>query len=327
MRLAMTTGRSLVVGCGPAVTAGGGDEGGGEGGGGGGALDAGGARGDARPVIDGADAGPTEACDQMDILFVIDNSGSMGQEQANLGANFPQFISLLESFTNASGQLIDYHVGITTTGVSKSYSMQIPGLPPIPDGQDGEDGHLQVGSGCGMPRRWLERGDPGVSSAFSCAATVGTGGPSDEMPLEGLRLALTDRLTDGSNAGFLREDALLAVVILTDEEDCSRTDDNFTLGFAQDLCDAPSPVASYVAALDAIKGDRSRWAAAIIAGVGPGACSSELGDAQEASRLLNFAAQTGDNAVTASICEGDLATPLAQAMAVFQQACDEIVVD
>ena len=36
-------------------------------------------------------------------------------------------------------------------------------------------------------------------------------------------------MTDGTNSGFLRPDALLAVVILTDEDDCSREDNNFTI--------------------------------------------------------------------------------------------------
>ena len=322
MKIAIATAVSVCWACGPT----GGHEGGD--GDGAGSIDAGGEeRADARPAGDWPDAAPTAACDKMDILFVIDDSGSMGQEQDNLAANFPQFVSVLESFTNADGALIDYHVGVTTTGVSKSWSMQtIPGLPPISQSQSGDDGRLRGGASCSMASGWLSRGDADVASKFSCAASVGTDGPTDEMPLEGLRLALTDRVADGSNTGFLREDALLAVVILTDEEDCSRSDDGFTLALGQELCDAPTPVASYVSAIDGVMGDRSRWAAAIIAGVGPGACSSDLGDAQEATRLLDFAGQVGPNAITSSICEGDLATPLADAMAVFQEACNDVVV-
>ena len=48
-------------------------------------------------------------CSKMDLLFVIDNSGSMQQEQTNLIANFPTFISVLD----ASG--LDYRVAVTTT--------------------------------------------------------------------------------------------------------------------------------------------------------------------------------------------------------------------
>lgn len=314
----------LSTACGPSAH----DRGGGDDPGDGAGADGGaGDRADARAAYDWPDGGQRAACDQMDILFVIDNSGSMAQEQSNLAANFPAFISVLDSFTNADGEPIDYHVGVTTTGVSKEWEIDT-GLPfPIEESQDGEDGHLQTGASCGMPRRWLERGDAEVSQKFSCIASVGTGGPSDEMPLEGARLALTARMADSSNAGFLRSEALLALVILTDEEDCSRPDDHFTLGFAEDLCSTAAPVTQYVSALDGVVGGRDRWAAAIIAGVGPGQCSSDLGNAEEAQRLIDFAGQVGPNAITSSICQGDLASPLADAMETFQAACNDIEVD
>ena len=37
-------------------------------------------------------------CSKMDILFVIDDSGSMTEEQDNLILNFPRFIEVLEEF-------------------------------------------------------------------------------------------------------------------------------------------------------------------------------------------------------------------------------------
>ena len=55
------------------------------------------------------DGGSQVGCSGIDVLFVIDNSGSMQQEQDNLVANFPQFVSVLE----ASG--LDYRIGVTTT--------------------------------------------------------------------------------------------------------------------------------------------------------------------------------------------------------------------
>ena len=41
------------------------------------------------------------------------------------------------------------------------------------------------------------------------------------MPLGGVRAAFEERMTDNTNMGFRRTDALLGVVILTDENDCS----------------------------------------------------------------------------------------------------------
>jgi hypothetical protein len=67
-------------------------------------------------------------------------------------------------------------------------------------------------------------------------------------------------MTDGTNTGFHRPDALLGIVFLTDEEDCSY-EQSVTLGFGQSLCDAQlEPVANYVQFLDGFAGNRTRWA-------------------------------------------------------------------
>src|SRR4051794_28884306 len=92
-------------------------------GGGGGDVDG------APPEIDAPVAPPSDGneqrCEKIDVLFVIDNSGSMEQEQQNLIANFPQFIHVLD----ASG--LDYRVAVTTTGRDYSWTMATP-FGPIP---------------------------------------------------------------------------------------------------------------------------------------------------------------------------------------------------
>ena len=102
----------------------------------------------------------------------------------------------------------------------------------------------------------------------------------------------------------------------------TRTDNDFDLGFADTLCGAVEPVSTYVDAFDAFKEERGRWAVSVIAGIGPGDCSSSLGNAAEATRLVEFAALTGDNAITSSICDGDLSQGLADALATFEAACN-----
>ncbi len=269
---------------------------------------------------DDGNGGAVEKCDKMDVLFVIDNSGSMGQEQTNLIANFPQFISVLES----SG--LDYRVAVTTTGRNYSYAMQSPFGGAIPMSVDGGDnGAMLRPAACNMTRRWIEKGDADPSGTFSCVANVGTSGPSDEMPLSAMRDAFEERMSDGTNSGFRRSDALLGVVFLTDEEDCSY-EQSVTLPFGQSLCDAMmEPPASYAQFLDTYTGHRSRWAIAAIAGPGPGRCSSAFGDADEATRLRSLVQLTGANARMSSICDGDLSIGLMQALAVFQSACGDII--
>ncbi|HEU0036451.1 MAG TPA: hypothetical protein VFQ53_37825 [Kofleriaceae bacterium] len=281
-------------------------------------TDGGGGSGVDGPIQPTADAGP--GCQKIDVLFVIDNSGSMGQEQANLTANFPGFINVL----NASG--LDYRVAVTTTGRDYSYQIQTP-LGPITESVDGDgdNGTMLMSAQCNMTKRWIEKTDADVTGTFSCIANVGTSGPSDEMPLAAMRDAFEDRMMDGTNTGFHRPDALLGVVFLTDEEDCSY-EQSVSLGFGQSLCESGmEPVTNYVQFLDSYTGNHSRWAVAAIAGPGPGTCSSSFGSADEATRLKDLVTQTGANATMASICDGDLSIGLMQALAVFQSACGDII--
>jgi hypothetical protein len=301
----------VAAACGPSV---GGDDNGGD--------DDDGSGPDAGPWQPGPDGAPAEACDKMDILFVVDDSGSMDLEQASLGENFPLFAELLNAYLVADGSPLDYHVAITTTGRDVAYTevieFPIPGYPPqmIPMDESGDNGAFR--NTCSMPRRWLERTDPGMAGTFACAADVGINGPSFEMPLYASELAFTARMADGTNNGFLREDALLAVVYLTDEDDCSRHDNNFTMNI-DDPCTTEPPQA-WVDFFDELKGDRGRWATAVIAG--PTDCESEFGTAAAAPRLQQFVQLAGANAVFSSICEGNLAPALEAALDTFTAACD-----
>ncbi len=302
----------IVAACGPSSQ--GDDDGAGDlDGGGGGGPDA------PWPTDDGDGGTNADGCEKIDILFVVDNSGSMGQEQTNLATNFPQFLSVID----ASG--LDYRVAITTTGMDYTYQQAtFPGGPVLPISQDGGDnGAMLQPGGCNMTRRWIEKNDANAASAFACAANVGTGGPSDEMPLAAMRTAFEERMSDGTNGGFRRPDALLAVVILTDENDCSY-EQPVTLGFGQSLCDAQmEPPANYSAFLDAYTGDHGRWAVAMIAGPGPGSCSSSFGNADYAERLVQFASAAGaSNALVSSICAGDLTVGLTDALELFDTACE-----
>lgn len=276
---------------------------------------------DAQPTPDSTVQPPLDAvsgpgCQAIDVLFVIDNSGSMGQEQTNLIANFPGFITVLEQ----SG--LDYRVAVTTTGRDYNYTMTFPVGGGIPMSQDGGDNGTMLKSPT-MTRRWIEKADADVSGTFSAVANVGVDGPSDEMPLSAMRDAFEERMTDGTNAGFHRPEALLAIVFLTDEEDCSY-EVPVTLGFSQSLCSAQmEPAGNYVTFLDQYTGNRSRWATAVIAG--PTACSSDFGSADEATRLKDFVTLTGPNGKFSSICEGDLSLGLAEALDLFESACGGIL--
>jgi hypothetical protein len=155
---------------------------------------------------------------------------------------------------------------------------------------------------------------------------VGTSGPGWEQPLEaGVKMPLKDRMDDGANKGFLRDDALLAVVILTDEDDCSTAASNVNIsvspgGTPGGGSDCTEPVDKYITFLDQLKGNHGRWAAAVVAG--PSACMSSFGSAIEAVRLKDFVSKVGQNAIFSSICDGDLTAALTDALNTFTAACD-----
>ncbi len=256
------------------------------------------------------------ACKKMDLVFVVDDSGSMDQEQANLAANFPKFIDVLNKFTTKGGDPIDYRIAVTTTGVDLATTQDIFGFTVPGLSQKGDNGRFRTNKS--MSRAWLERSDPSLTSTFSSIANVGTNGPSWEMPLQAGRLALGDRLKD-SNKGFVRDDALLGIVYLTDEEDCSVGSTSLKMGATQSCTDIAEDTASYVKFFDDLKQGHDRWATAVIAGQTD--CTSSFGDAAEATRLKKFVSQVGKTAVFSSICDGDLSGALNKALQTFDAAC------
>lgn len=301
-----------VAACGPAMRddEGTGDDGTGDDNGGGGG---------------GGDEGIPRQCDKMDIVFIVDNSGSMQEEQSNLGANFPMFAQLLNTYTVSNGQPLNYRVAITTTGRTVDYSIDLGGgFGTFPQSETGENGAFR--NNCSNTKRWLENTDADMATTLACRAKVGTSGPSIEMPLLMSKWALADRVQDATNAGFLRDDALLAIVVLTDEDDASTTQNGFTMDATGTSPTNWNPQDT-VTFLDQLKGNRTRWAAGVIAGQGN--CESNFGSAADGVRLKQFVdlanGQGSTQAVFSSICEGNLTNGLKAALDTFQAACGSII--
>jgi len=158
-----------------------------------------------------------------DILFVVDDSGSMAREQAALGVAFRGFIGALAASPVAN----DFQVAVTTTSVDwptclaydqsgTCTSFQV--RTSYDDGTPYAAGAVVAASG--RPHL-LAAGSPTLVEDFVANVAVGTGGSAKEQGLRALRLALADRIADGRNAGLLRPGARLAVVLVSDEDDCS----------------------------------------------------------------------------------------------------------
>jgi hypothetical protein len=206
---------------------------------------------------------PLRTGKDIDILFVIDNSGSMAEEQALLAANVGAFINVLEEDDVDA----NYRIGITTTDngnpwcaagtttpeggnlVLSSCKTRLDDFLFIDvDAQD-----LACNNICNLdeaalqilptttdldpdpkPRPWLENieGKKNIpettdtDDAFACFLPQGINGCGFEAPLHSMYNALVraESATE-PNYGFVREDAILAIVFLTDEEDCSYDED------------------------------------------------------------------------------------------------------
>ncbi len=158
-----------------------------------------------------------------DILFVIDDSQSMQDEQTSLRANFPKMIEVLEQL---EGGLPDVQIGVVTPNMGTSATNGSSAVAVGTCSGQGEGGALRAQGGI----RFLSDKPDGaggrirnytgtLADAFSDLANVGAAGCGLEQHLEAMK-----RATDGSNplnAGFLRQDAYLAVIVIADEDDCS----------------------------------------------------------------------------------------------------------
>lgn len=142
-----------------------------------------------------------------DVLFVIDNSCSMTPEQPFIAALPGPF------FAFAQGQATDFHIGVTTTDVSAT----------------GERGLLVGAPSIITPLT------PNAGYAFAQNLLRGNRGSNDEHGLDGMYLALSEPMVSTRNAGFLRPDAALAVVLISDDEDQSTRPPSFYTNFLRGL--------------------------------------------------------------------------------------------
>jgi len=215
----------------------GGDDDGGDDGDDGG-DDGGGIRLDVSPGGGGDGGDGQGGCEKVDFLFVVDNSGSMQYFQQQLANSFPGFISTIRE--QVAGH--DYHVMVVDSDAAGTWFCEAEdrqGDPACGDcpttcaqaaaraecqgytcgtaaGLDPADGIF----GCGVvgPYGGLAS-NPNIDETFECAATVGISGHWWERPVSAAVEALSPALNEpgGCNEGFLRDDAILVVTIVSDD--------------------------------------------------------------------------------------------------------------
>ncbi|HEY3448812.1 MAG TPA: vWA domain-containing protein [Myxococcales bacterium] len=165
-----------------------------------------------------------------DILFVIDNSGSMQEEQQKVVDELHTFVEQLVTAPVHN----DFQIGVVTTGISQNSALCGATTPASCVEFPFESGRLQRGKNLQgkildtASKKILEAEDPDLLPEAQVLLGQGTAGPGQEMGLEAARRAVSEPLLsfplDGNpagNKGFLRPGARLLVVIVSDEDDCS----------------------------------------------------------------------------------------------------------
>lgn len=159
----------------------------------------------------------------VDILVVVDNSASMAGEQAKLKSAIG---SLVAGLVQAEPPF-DFHFGVVTTDIDSDAGAA--GADPASRGPGrlrrvpgGTAHYVACAPGPGGVR--CNVGDGAASSALAAIQAlldVGTGGSTSEKGLLAAMRALSEPLRSTENAGFLRAEAALSLVFVSDEEDSS----------------------------------------------------------------------------------------------------------
>jgi hypothetical protein len=255
---------------------------------------------------------------KVDILFMIDNSCSMESKQAELANNFDAFIRY------AVDQGLDYHIAVITTDIAPvdpstcfpveeacgsvaqrpmvvaDATMCAPGGGQITtEGQCGffADGNFDLSMRDPSWKIISPQTQPTPIQAFEALAHQGTNGSGNEKGLGATYLALSPPRIDGFNDGFLRPDAYLAIVEISDADD-------------QTGVSLPASVDFYINFFTSIKGFSNQNLMSVSAIVEPpytspdqtgSSCPDHSGE-NPAPRYTYVAERTGG--ITESICPG-----------------------
>lgn len=158
---------------------------------------------------------------KVDILWVIDSSGSMAPKQARLAASFNGFINQLVS----ANPPIDFHIAVVTTDTDDPNTrgtLRPWNLNPRSGDFIGCVPQMPSGTLCNTSATVLGSTTSAVS-AFNQMALVGINGSAQERGLLAAYLALTNPLNQSTTTTdkFIRPEAALYVIVVSDEDDSS----------------------------------------------------------------------------------------------------------
>lgn len=215
---------------------------------------------------------------KLDILFVVDNSGSMSDEQQKMGEKINSFLDSLHD--------VDWQLAITTTDVSDgTYGLKGEFLT-----FEGTNSHVLSAKTPNYEhifKKTIQR-----SESYNCSNNCPS---ATEQPLRASILAIEKRNT--SNSGFFRNGADLGLMILSDEDEMSTGPSNAT------------PATAVVDAAQLAWGDSKKiFTYGMVIVPGDTSCKSSNGVGSYGTFVTGLAALTGG--MVGSICEKDYAPTL-----------------
>jgi hypothetical protein len=205
----------------------------------------------------------------LDILFMVDNSSSMTSMQQKLLNQLPIFMQVLQALpmglpsvhiavvSSDMGAPSDQGnaIGCDNTGQAGAFQVSPRGTCTSNDFNVATDTWISD-SASGMEKNFTDADPAGIAKVFQCIALLGSSGCGFEHQLASIDHALGSDNPDGNgkaqppgtNAGFVRDGAYLGIVMLTNEDDCSAPANTtlFSLNAgAQNLSNPLGPIANY----------------------------------------------------------------------------------
>ena len=241
-----------------------------------------------------------EGCKRVDVLIAIDNSGSMQEEIAALAG--PVFDSFPEALLDVGYGLDDFQLGV----------IDACNDPPFLH-------DTGAGGACNYSTstNYMSSASPALFDEYRCATELTqsgymgmedecSGDNDDEQPANTAAGAVSAPAITAENAGFMRDDAVLFVVAITDEDE------------------QPVPEQSAQEIYDKLVAAKGTIDNVVFLGIGGGSdCEGPYGSADDAQLLRGvselFAAQ--QRGLFWDLCQGDLQQAFAAGLEVVDSAC------
>jgi hypothetical protein len=300
----------------------------------------------------GETGGTATGCKKIDFLFVVDNSSSMFNHQEALTASFPGFIEAIVDVVGTSDfhiMVVDTDAKADPNdgcgecyercvqGVAKNCGFPDPddsGAPGICNGAACSDIAPQTPDACDYvlgagvtddrweqscaiqgTGRYIQGGQPDLTETFECIARTGVYGTGKELVMGAMVEAVGMNGPSQCNEGFVRDDAILVVTLLSDAV--------YEPGAGMWGTPVGTPQSWYDALVAAKKGN----AEAIVTlgllnapSIPGGACdwppaSSDM--------YLEFLQMFGARGFANTVCTGDYAAFFASSLQTIDTTCDD----